>query len=67
MLDQELCDKNKQLQRSATDEQGRIFEEVQALQKEKDQLLKRRNSVDEKLKHGRVLSAEVSHYLFDIY
>ncbi|XP_026559638.1 kinesin-like protein KIF27 [Pseudonaja textilis] len=66
MLDQELCDKNKQLQRSATDEQGRIFEEVQALQKERDQLLKRRNSVDEKLKNGRVLSAEEEHALFQL-
>ncbi|XP_058021703.1 kinesin-like protein KIF27 isoform X3 [Ahaetulla prasina] len=66
MLDQELCDKNKQLQRSATDEQGRIFEEVQTLQKEKDQLLKRRNSVDEKLKNGRVLSAEEEHVLFQL-
>ncbi|XP_070598837.1 kinesin-like protein KIF27 isoform X2 [Erythrolamprus reginae] len=66
VLDQELCDKNKQLQRSATDEQGRIFEEVQALQKEKDQLLKRRNSVDEKLKNGRVLSAEEEHVLFQL-
>ncbi|XP_032068617.1 kinesin-like protein KIF27 [Thamnophis elegans] len=66
MLDQELCDKNKQLQRTATDEQGKIFEEVQALQKERDQLLKRRNSVDEKLKNGRVLSAEEEHVLFQL-
>ncbi|XP_039179415.1 kinesin-like protein KIF27 isoform X2 [Crotalus tigris] len=66
MLDQELCDKNKQLQRSATDEQGKIFEEVQALQKERDQLLKRRNSVDEKLKNGRVLSPEEEHVLFQL-
>lgn len=37
------------------------MDEVQALQKERDQLLKRRNSVDEKLKNGRVLSPEVSN------
>ncbi|XP_025024800.1 kinesin-like protein KIF27 isoform X1 [Python bivittatus] len=66
MLDQELCDKNKQLQRSTTDEQGKIFEEVQTLQKERDQLLKRRNSVDEKLKNGRVLSPEEEHVLFQL-
>ncbi|XP_044302472.1 kinesin-like protein KIF27 isoform X2 [Varanus komodoensis] len=66
MLDQELCDKNIQLQSSTIDEQGKIFEEIQALQKERDQLLKRRNSVDEKLKNGRVLSPEEEHVLFQL-
>ncbi|XP_062985453.1 kinesin-like protein KIF27 isoform X3 [Elgaria multicarinata webbii] len=66
MVDQELCDKNMQLQSSSSDEQGKIFEEVQALQKERDQLLKRRNSVDEKLKNGRVLSPEEEHVLFQL-
>ncbi|XP_061483012.1 kinesin-like protein KIF27 isoform X2 [Rhineura floridana] len=66
ILDQELCDKNMQLQSSTTDEQGKILKEVQALQKEKDQLLKRRNSVDEKLKNGRVLSPEEEHTLFQL-
>ncbi|KAJ6651101.1 hypothetical protein lerEdw1_000809, partial [Lerista edwardsae] len=66
MLDQELCDKNIKLQSSPSDEQGKILEEVQALQKERDQLLKRRNSVDEKLKDGRVLSLEEEHVLFQL-
>ncbi|XP_060091391.1 kinesin-like protein KIF27 [Heteronotia binoei] len=65
-LDQELCNKNIQLQRSTSDEHGRILEEVQVLQKERDQLLKRRNSVDEKLKSGRVLSPEEEHILFQL-
>lgn len=63
MLDQELCNKNIRLQNSTSDEQGKILEEIQVLQKERDQLLKRRNSVDEKLKSGKVLSPEVSIYL----
>ncbi|XP_066470771.1 kinesin-like protein KIF27 isoform X2 [Tiliqua scincoides] len=66
MLDQELCDKNIQLQSSTSDKQGKILDEVQALQKERDQLLKRRNSVDEKLKNGRVLSPEEEHVLFQL-
>nr|XP_056704967.1 kinesin-like protein KIF27 [Euleptes europaea] len=66
MLDQELCDKNIQLQSSTSDEQGKILEEVQILQKERDQLLKRRNCVDEKLKNGGVLSPEEEHLLFQL-
>ncbi|KAH0628225.1 hypothetical protein JD844_009103 [Phrynosoma platyrhinos] len=44
LLDQELCDKNMQLQSSTTNEREKIFEEVQALERERDQLLKRRSS-----------------------
>ncbi|XP_053263998.1 kinesin-like protein KIF27 isoform X3 [Podarcis raffonei] len=66
MLNQELCDKNMQLQSSSTDEQEKIMGEIQALQKERDQLLNRRNSVDEKLKNGRVLSPEEEHVLFQL-
>ncbi|XP_042310283.1 kinesin-like protein KIF27 isoform X2 [Sceloporus undulatus] len=65
-LDQELCDKNMQLQSSTTNEHEKIFEEVQALEKERDQLLKRRSSVDEKLKNGRVLSPDEEHFLFQL-
>nr|XP_008101463.1 PREDICTED: kinesin-like protein KIF27 isoform X2 [Anolis carolinensis] len=66
LLDQELCDKNMQLQSSTTIEHAKIFEEVQALEKERDQLLKRRSSVDEKLQNGRVLSPEEEHFLFQL-
>uniref|UniRef100_A0A8C5F0N1 Kinesin family member 27 n=1 Tax=Gopherus evgoodei TaxID=1825980 RepID=A0A8C5F0N1_9SAUR len=66
MLDKELCDKSMQLQTSASEEKRQILEEVQVLQKERDQLLRRRNSVDEKLKDGRVLSPEEEHILFQL-
>jgi len=52
MLDQELCDKGMQLQDSTTEDKTDILEKIQVLQKERDQLLRRRNSVDEKLKEG---------------
>nr|XP_025033648.1 kinesin-like protein KIF27 isoform X2 [Pelodiscus sinensis] len=66
MLDKELCDKSVQLQTSASEEKRQISEEIQVLQKERDQLLRRRNSVDEKLKDGRVLSPEEEHVLFQL-
>ncbi|XP_064258916.1 kinesin-like protein KIF27 [Passer domesticus] len=65
MLDQELCDKSMQLQDSTTDKSD-ILEKIQALQMERDQLLRRRNSMDEKLKDGKVLSTEEEHILFQI-
>ncbi|XP_043403255.1 kinesin-like protein KIF27 isoform X2 [Chelonia mydas] len=66
MLDKELCDKSVQLQTSASEEKRQIVEEVQVLQKERDQLLRRRNSVDEKLKDGKVLSPEEERVLFQL-
>lgn len=66
ILDQELCDKSMQLQDSTTDKSD-ILEKIQALQVERDQLLRRRNSMDEKLKDGKVLSTEVSKHLSDKY
>lgn len=62
LLDQELSKKNVQLQSSTAEEKIKISEQVQALQKEKDQLQRRKNSVEEKLKNGSVLSPEVSQY-----
>ncbi|XP_061055276.1 kinesin-like protein KIF27 isoform X5 [Eubalaena glacialis] len=66
LLDQELSEKNVQLQSSTAEEKIKISEQVQALQKEKDQLQRRRNSVDEKLKNGSVLSPEEEHVLFEL-
>ncbi|KGL80860.1 Kinesin-like KIF27, partial [Tinamus guttatus] len=66
MLDQELSDKGMQLQDSTTEDKEDILEKIQVLQKERDQLLRRRNSVDEKLKDGKVLSAEEEHVLFQL-
>ncbi|XP_068279441.1 kinesin-like protein KIF27 [Nyctibius grandis] len=66
MLDQELCDKGMQLQGSATEDKTHILEKIQVLQTERDQLLRRRDSVDEKLKDGEVLSTEEEHVLFQL-
>ncbi|XP_053512549.1 kinesin-like protein KIF27 isoform X2 [Artibeus jamaicensis] len=66
LLDQELSEKNVQLQSSTTEEKRKISEQLQALQKEKDQLQRRRNSVDEKLKNGSTLSPEEEHVLFQL-
>ncbi|XP_014724575.1 PREDICTED: kinesin-like protein KIF27 isoform X2 [Sturnus vulgaris] len=66
MLDQELCDKNMQLQGSTTEDKSDILEKIQALQMERDQLLRRRNSMDEKMKDGKVLSTEEEHILFQL-
>ncbi|KFQ23792.1 Kinesin-like KIF27, partial [Mesitornis unicolor] len=66
MLDQELCDKDMQLQGSTTEDKTHILEKIQVLQRERDQLLRRRNSVDEKLKDGKVLSTEEEHVLFQL-
>ncbi|XP_050768905.1 kinesin-like protein KIF27 [Gymnogyps californianus] len=66
MLDQELCDKGMQLQGSTTEDKTHILEKIQVLQAERDQLLRRRNSVDEKLKDGKVLSTEEEHVLFQV-
>lgn len=66
MLDQELCDKSMQLQGSAAEDKSDILEKIQALQMERDQLLRRRNIMDEKMKDGKVLSTEEEHILFQL-
>ncbi|XP_062369200.1 kinesin-like protein KIF27 [Cinclus cinclus] len=66
MLDQELCDKSLQLQDSTTEDKSDILEKIQALQMERNQLLRRRNSMDEKMKDGKVLSTEEEHILFQL-
>ncbi|XP_027526593.1 kinesin-like protein KIF27 isoform X2 [Neopelma chrysocephalum] len=66
MLDQELCDKSMQLQGSTTEDKTDILEKIQVLHMERDQLLRKRNSVDEKLRDGKVLSTEEEHVLFQL-
>ncbi|XP_076218613.1 kinesin-like protein KIF27 isoform X2 [Aptenodytes patagonicus] len=66
VLDRELCDKGMQLQGSTTEDKTDILEKIQVLQMERDQLLRRRRSVDEKLKDGKVLSTEEEHVLFQL-
>ncbi|OXB62504.1 hypothetical protein ASZ78_008142 [Callipepla squamata] len=60
ILDHKLCDKSMQLQGSTTEDRTDILEKIQVLQKERDELLARRNSVNDKLKESKVLSAELS-------
>uniref|UniRef100_A0A8C3DGA9 Kinesin family member 27 n=1 Tax=Corvus moneduloides TaxID=1196302 RepID=A0A8C3DGA9_CORMO len=66
MLDQELCNKSMQLQGSTTEDKSDILEKIQILPMERDQLLRRRNSMDEKLKDDKVLSTEEEHVLFQL-
>ncbi|OXB80128.1 UNVERIFIED_CONTAM: hypothetical protein H355_006960 [Colinus virginianus] len=66
MLDHKLCDKSMQLQGSTTEDRTDILEKIQVLQKERDELLAGRNSMNDKLKEGRVLSAEEEHILFQL-
>ncbi|MEJ1284894.1 hypothetical protein NN561_015884 [Cricetulus griseus] len=66
LLEQELSDKSLKLESSTTEEKMKISEQVQALQKERDQLQRQRNAVDEKLASGRVLSPKEEHLLFQL-
>ncbi|XP_038189649.1 kinesin-like protein KIF27 [Arvicola amphibius] len=65
-LEQELSEKSLQLESCTAEEKIKISEQVQALQKEKDQLQRQRDSVDEKLQSGRVLSPKEEHLLFQL-
>lgn len=58
-IEKELSDKSFQLQNSTIEESKTISEEIQILQQERIQLLKRRHCLDEKLELGNVLSPEV--------
>ncbi|KAM4050745.1 kinesin-like protein KIF27 isoform 2-T4 [Anomaloglossus baeobatrachus] len=65
-LENELTDKSKKLHSGNSEEQEKASEAVKALQKERDHLLLRRDSLDEKLKNGTVLSPEEEHILFQL-
>ncbi|KAL6087715.1 hypothetical protein STEG23_033241, partial [Scotinomys teguina] len=66
LLDQELLEKSLQLESSTAEEKVKIAEQVQALQREKDQLQRQRSIMDEKLQNGRVLSPKEEHLLFQL-
>ena len=61
-----MSEKSLQLESCTAEEKIKISEQVQALQKEKDQLQRQRDSVDEKLQSGRVLSPKVSQYSLEL-
>ncbi|XP_067839241.1 kinesin-like protein KIF27 [Heptranchias perlo] len=65
-IEKELSDKSIQLQNSTTEERKTISEEIQVLQQERVQLLKRRHCLDEKLELGNVLSPEEERILFQL-
>ncbi|XP_075684707.1 kinesin-like protein KIF27 [Rhinoderma darwinii] len=65
-LENDLTDKSKKLHSGNSEEQKKVSEEVKVLQKERDHLLQRRDSLDEKLKNGTVLSPEEEHILFQL-
>nr|XP_006626674.1 PREDICTED: kinesin-like protein KIF27 [Lepisosteus oculatus]XP_015219438.1 PREDICTED: kinesin-like protein KIF27 [Lepisosteus oculatus] len=65
-VDRKLSEKTSQLQSSSAESKRRIFREVEELQQERNQLLKRRDSLDEKLKNGSVLTVEEERLLFQL-
>lgn len=58
-LEKELMEKNGQLRRGSAHDQQQIRQEINNLRQEKDQLLKQRLEIDNKLRQGTLLSPEV--------
>ncbi|XP_078252313.1 kinesin-like protein KIF27 isoform X2 [Rhinoraja longicauda] len=65
-IEKEISDKSIQLQNSSFEESKTISEEIQILQQERIQLLKRRHCLDEKLELGNVLSPEEERVLLQL-
>ncbi|XP_069786091.1 kinesin-like protein KIF27 isoform X2 [Narcine bancroftii] len=65
-IEKELSEKSNQLQNSNLEESKTISEEIQVLQQERTQLLKRRQCLDEKLELGNVLSPEEERILLQL-
>ncbi|KAG2465502.1 KIF7 protein, partial [Polypterus senegalus] len=66
MLDKELSEKNKLLQSTSEENKNKIASEVEFLHDERKRLLKRRDSLDDKLRSGCVLTTEEEHILFQL-
>ncbi|XP_043939621.1 kinesin-like protein KIF27 [Protopterus annectens] len=66
VLDEELTNKSAQMQEGTEDEKRKIADEAHALQKEREHLLQRRDHLDDKLRHGSVLSPEEERILFQL-
>lgn len=58
-LEKELTEKNGQLRHGSAHDQQQIRQEISNLRQEKDQLLKQRLELDNKLRQGTLLSPEV--------
>lgn len=58
-LEQELSERNGQLRSSSAQDSQHIRQEISNLRQEKEQLLKQRVELDDKLRQGNLLSPEV--------
>uniref|UniRef100_A0A8D2LVR9 Kinesin family member 7 n=1 Tax=Varanus komodoensis TaxID=61221 RepID=A0A8D2LVR9_VARKO len=65
-LEKELTQKNGQLCSSSVHDQQQIRQEISNLRQEKDQLLKQRLEIDNKLRQGTLLSPEEERILFQL-
>ncbi|XP_066492233.1 kinesin-like protein KIF7 isoform X2 [Tiliqua scincoides] len=65
-LEKELTQKNGQLGQSSAHDQQQIRQEIDNLRQEKDQLLKQRLEIDNKLRLGNLLSPEEERILFQL-
>ncbi|XP_013926966.1 PREDICTED: kinesin-like protein KIF7 [Thamnophis sirtalis] len=65
-LEKELTQRSGQLGHSSAQDQQLIRQEINNLRQEKDQLLKQRLEIDEKLRQGTLLSPEEERILFQL-
>ncbi|XP_078097446.1 kinesin-like protein kif7 [Mustelus asterias] len=65
-LEKELSEKNGKLRNGSASDQQEIREEISNLRHEKDQMMKQRTELDEKLRMGNLLSAEEERILFQL-
>ncbi|KAG8145114.1 hypothetical protein E2320_013487 [Naja naja] len=65
-LEKELTQRSGQLCHSSVQDQQLIRQEINNLRQEKDQLLKQRLEIDEKLRQGTLLSPEEERILFQL-
>ncbi|XP_009946446.1 PREDICTED: kinesin-like protein KIF7, partial [Leptosomus discolor] len=65
-LEKELTEKSGQLRHSSAHDQQQIRQEINSLRQEKDQLLKQRLELDNKLRQGTLLSPEEERILFQL-
>ncbi|NXY76887.1 KIF7 protein, partial [Glareola pratincola] len=65
-VEKELTEKNGQLRHGSAHDQQQIRQEINSLRQEKDQLLKQRLELDNKLRQGTLLSPEEERILFQL-
>ncbi|EMP29186.1 Kinesin-like protein KIF7 [Chelonia mydas] len=66
LLEKELTEKSGQLRHGSAHDQQQIRQEINSLRQEKDQLLKQRLEIDNKLRQGTLLSPEEERILFQL-